>query len=277
MKENLFASVGMLGTVSEQLEKLYEGKDMLNAEDVEALCLYIQLYKTTVQAQLNEAEEMLASVKSLLEQQGKDAEKDEQYLALMAQRDALKKAVEAIDEFLNSGKAQLVFSIETILEQQAQLEASKLLLEDSKAQLAQQTQQAQKEFATAEDELSKAQSEYEAGVLALESTKASAVKELISAKEELDLKKEEAQAEFLKAEAELSKAQADLDALQEPQWMCNTRGNNPGYSTYEDNVERITAVGKVFPVFFLLVAVLVCVTTMSMANFSLISCKRTSS
>lgn len=263
MKENLFASVSMLGAVSEQLEQFYDGKDMLSAEDVEALCLYIQLYKTTVQSQLKEAEDALVSLKASLEQQGIDAEKDEQYIAVKAQRDTLQKAVEAIDNFLNTGKAELISAIETILEQQAQLEASKLLLEDSKAQLTQQTQQAQKEFDTAEDELSKAKSEYEAGVLALESTKASAVKELISAQEELDLKKAEAQAEFLKAEAELSKAQADFDALQEPQWMCNTRDNNPGYSTYVDNVERVTAVGKVFPVFFLLVAVLVCVTTMS--------------
>lgn len=41
------------------------------------------------------------------------------------------------------------------------------------------------------------------------------------------------------------------------------RSDNPGYSTFAQNVERLGAVASVFPMFFLLVAVLVCVTTMS--------------
>ena len=43
----------------------------------------------------------------------------------------------------------------------------------------------------------------------------------------------------------------------------NTREDNPGYSDYEENADRINAVASVFPVFFLLVAGMVCLTTMT--------------
>ena len=41
------------------------------------------------------------------------------------------------------------------------------------------------------------------------------------------------------------------------------RDDNPGYSTFSQNADRLDAVASVFPLFFLLVAVLVCVTTMT--------------
>lgn len=47
------------------------------------------------------------------------------------------------------------------------------------------------------------------------------------------------------------------------EWFVFTRDGNPGYSGYGDDAERIGAVAKVFPLFFFLVAALVCLTTMT--------------
>ncbi len=47
------------------------------------------------------------------------------------------------------------------------------------------------------------------------------------------------------------------------QWYVFTREDNPGYHTFAQNADRLDAVASVFPLFFLLVAVLVCVTTMT--------------
>jgi len=72
-----------------------------------------------------------------------------------------------------------------------------------------------------------------------------------------------ANAEFAKAEAELAKARRDLDDLSEPVWYVFDRDGFPNYTEYSNNADRIANIAKVFPVFFLLVAALVCSTTVS--------------
>ena len=51
--------------------------------------------------------------------------------------------------------------------------------------------------------------------------------------------------------------------LKKPTWYVFTRKDNPGFSTYESDAYRIESVCKIFPVFFFLVAILVCLTTMT--------------
>ncbi|OPZ92306.1 MAG: FtsX-like permease family protein [Firmicutes bacterium ADurb.Bin419] len=46
-------------------------------------------------------------------------------------------------------------------------------------------------------------------------------------------------------------------------WFVFDRDGNPGYAGYGDDARRIGAVAKVFPLFFFLVAALVCLTTMT--------------
>ncbi len=46
-------------------------------------------------------------------------------------------------------------------------------------------------------------------------------------------------------------------------WFVFERDGNPGYAGYGDDARRIGAVAKVFPLFFFLVAALVCLTTMT--------------
>ena len=61
----------------------------------------------------------------------------------------------------------------------------------------------------------------------------------------------------------IADAQEEIDAIARVRVYVFDRSDNPGYSTFAQNVERLGAVASVFPMFFLLVAVLVCVTTMS--------------
>lgn len=49
----------------------------------------------------------------------------------------------------------------------------------------------------------------------------------------------------------------------EATWYVQTRSTSPGYADYSANTDRISAVGTFFPLFFLLVAVLVALTTMT--------------
>ena len=62
---------------------------------------------------------------------------------------------------------------------------------------------------------------------------------------------------FKEAEQKIADAQEEIDAIADPEWYVFDRSDNPGYSTFAQNVERLGAVASVFPMFFLLVAVLV--------------------
>ncbi len=263
MKESLFASVEKFGIQRDQFDTLYGGKEMLSAEDVETVEVYVNTYKTITDAQLKEAEDYLTTLEAQLRSQGIDPDTNEEYISAKESRDTLSEKASALDEFLGSGKAQLLLAIETITAQEEALETAKAQLVQGRAALDAEIQQAEEKFALAESELESAWEEYTLGVQTLKDKQKSAEEEINKAQAELESKLAEAESELEKAESELANAQQELDSLPEPQWFCNTRDSSPGYSSYEDDVERVTAVGKVFPIFFLLVAVLVCVTTMT--------------
>ena len=67
---------------------------------------------------------------------------------------------------------------------------------------------------------------------------------------------------FLDAEKELRDAEGKLKDIK-GEWYVFTRDDNPGYTNFEDDSLRIGNVAKVFPLFFFLVASLVCLTTMT--------------
>lgn len=58
-------------------------------------------------------------------------------------------------------------------------------------------------------------------------------------------------------------ASRQIDELDEPEWYVLSRNTNPGYVGFGSDSERIDAVASVFPVFFFLVAALICLTTMT--------------
>ncbi len=80
---------------------------------------------------------------------------------------------------------------------------------------------------------------------------------------ELDDAKAEAEKEFADAEKEIADAEAEINELESPEWFLFTRDDNPGYTEYGQNSERIKNIALVFPLFFVMVAALVCLTTMT--------------
>ena len=85
---------------------------------------------------------------------------------------------------------------------------------------------------------------------------------------------EEAQVEFHKeitkaeatlkdAEKELQKARKKIDDMEEPDLIMLDRNSNVGYNNLDSSSSVVSGVSRVLPVFFLLVASLVCITTMT--------------
>lgn len=65
------------------------------------------------------------------------------------------------------------------------------------------------------------------------------------------------------AQEELDRARAEIDAMPRATVYTTDRTANVGYSSFESDTSIVSGVAKVFPLFFFLVAALVCITTMT--------------
>lgn len=73
----------------------------------------------------------------------------------------------------------------------------------------------------------------------------------------------DAEQELADAKIELADARQEIDDLKSPQSFVMDRNSNIGYSSLDSSSDIVAGVSRVFPVFFLLVASLVCITTMT--------------
>lgn len=89
--------------------------------------------------------------------------------------------------------------------------------------------------------------------------------ELADAREKLSSEKAEAEFEeqIAEAEQEILRAQADIAAIKKPETYVLGRDTNVGYTLFENDSRIVEGIANVFPVFFFLVAALVCMTTMN--------------
>ena len=87
--------------------------------------------------------------------------------------------------------------------------------------------------------------------------------ELADAKTEYGDAKAEFETEVADAQQKIDDARAELADLEEPDSYALTRNTNVGYVCYESDSNIVAAIANVFPVFFFLVAALVCMTTMN--------------
>ena len=108
-------------------------------------------------------------------------------------------------------------------------------------------------------ELQNSRAELQAGEAALQA----GWKEYNAGKEAADKELSEARRKLEDAEKALAEGEAELDAKLQPELFALDRTSNPGYVTFENDSAIVDGIAVVFPVFFVLVAALVCVTTMT--------------
>lgn len=139
---------------------------------------------------------------------------------------------------LEKAKAQLDSSRRTLDRSRKDLESAKIELADKKAE-------AEQELADALQELNDGEAEYEDGLA------------------EYDEERPDAERDIADAKEKIADAKEELADLKKPSWYLLDRESFPGVGTIADDAEKIDAIAAVFPVFFVLVAALVCLTTMT--------------
>ncbi|MDR1904519.1 MAG: FtsX-like permease family protein [Treponema sp.] len=136
-------------------------------------------------------------------------------------------------------------------------------LEQGRRELEQGRKDAEREFAGAEAELAAAEEEIAAGRKALE-----------EGRRELERGEAQWEAGRLEAERKLTEGKAEIEdgkrsigdfagRIETPRWYVLDRNSNVGTVNFKANAGKIADIAKVFPVFFLLVAALVALTTMT--------------
>lgn len=174
------------------------------------------------------------------------------YLDLGVERRLLHEKLEGIvDEY----EENYTKSIAELQHQRAELENSMGQVSEGYLQLEQarkQLESGQKQIENGQKKLAQGEKEYEEGLAEFEKRKAEGEQQLAEAKAEID----EGKQKILDARHELSE-------MGDPEWYIFDRSDNPGYSDFVDDAERVDRIAKVFPVFFIIVAALVCLTTMT--------------
>ncbi|MEE1295967.1 MAG: FtsX-like permease family protein [Bifidobacterium sp.] len=92
---------------------------------------------------------------------------------------------------------------------------------------------------------------------------ASAVTQIKEATAKLDQADKELAANRTKADEEFAKQQKTIDDLATPRWYVQTRSALGGFGSLKSDINSIENIGKAFPVLFLIVAIMMSLTTMS--------------
>ena len=121
-------------------------------------------------------------------------------------------------------------------------------------------------FEEAQERIEEGEAELEEALALLESGERELIRQeerLAQARLEIEEGMESLQEEIEEASAQLIEAQEMLEDLDDVQLFILNRHTNLGYAYFEGDIDMVESVARVFPIFFLLIAALVCSTTMS--------------
>ena len=273
-----------LRQVEDGLEQVEDGIAQVDSglsqiqQNLPLLELMLRLLETQVQAtqtaldaaKLTGDENLIQALETELEKQ--TAELSE-YQTQLEQAQKTQAELEQTRTELGAKREEL-FQARTVLqESQKTIDLGLVELETSRSV-------AESEFSAAEAQISAGYLELEAGqteldtkVRELEAGKAEladAQAQLDEGRAEYEKGKTEAEAELAEGEEQLAQAWADLEAgrkqideMTAPDVFALTRDSNAGYLALDSNSNIVSGIAKVLPVFFLLIAALVCITTMT--------------
>lgn len=158
--------------------------------------------------------------------------------ALEGQYNAGYAKIQSIKNQIKSGERKLART-------KSELDRNQRKIKTERSKLYTMEEKAQKEFKKAEEEIAKNE------------------KKLVDSEKELEKAKKEAKDEFKKAEKDLKEAEDEIKKIEKPEWYVLNRDKQYSAAEYGGCAYSIDALAGIFPVFFVLVAALVALTTMT--------------
>lgn len=243
-----------LKAYSDAYEEYIDGKK----EQVETACEEQSIFRydaivADARKELADANKELADKEAEAREELEQAEADIQD-AEEKIRDG-EEELEANEKKLKSSKAQIKNGLNQIAESKGQMQAMNLTAGPQWEALIAQEEQLNAQLAKVNsgfNEIEKAREEI-----------AQSRQDLEEGKKEYQESKAAFEKEIADAKAKLQDAEKEVNDLEEPDAFTLTRDENIGYACFENDVHIVDGVAVVFPVFFFLVAALVCITTMN--------------
>lgn len=194
----------------------------------------------------------------------------------LARLDTAEAELRVQEQELEAARAQIAESEQqldsgwvAIASARAQLEDGERALGEAKAEIKsgrQQLEDARQTVEEGEEALVSASGELEEGRKTLAEKEAEfeeAKQEYVDGEKEYQDAKHEFDEKIGDAETEIADGQTELDELEEPDTYVLGRDTNVGYVCFENDSSIVEGIANIFPVFFFLVAALVCITTMN--------------
>lgn len=225
-----------------QIDEMVSMLEEAGSEKIETIGDLIAAYEKIVSdlaAQKEELVTLRADIVSKLAEQGI---KEEEIDASIAEMQDL---IDQIESGIAEGEALIADAEKQLAYGYAQLNASQNLLdvmgEEGRRQLAE------------------AQAEINANTAKLNDAKA----QIARALKDLAEGKEEGQKQLADAKRQLDEAREQIDSLEKGSWTVLDRTSHYASATYHATIDQMKAIGDIFPLFFICVAALVCLTTMT--------------
>jgi putative ABC transport system permease protein len=194
-----------------------------------------------------------------LKAEGEDQLAEGRNKLLETEKEALQKLRQA-EEKLGRGREELAAGKKALDKQRQKFEKGIGTAEDELTGGYAALEQGQRTY---EQQLAAAKQQGAAQLAAAEKKLQVAQEGLQKGEQEYQTAKQGAEEQLDQGRRTLQDSEEELSKLEKPVWYVLGRKANPGYVDYGFSADRVAAIAQVFPVFFFLIAALVCLTTMT--------------
>lgn len=254
--------------LSAKASELQSGKDALSSKAAElesasqqisgqesALAAKKAEYEQGLNAYLAAKQQVTDQRNSLEAAKAQLMENTPGYEEMLAQIEAGLTEVAGAEAELNAKNAELEAAAGQLSSAESQLAAAKQQIEDGKNALA----AAEAELTDGENQLAAAKEQIEEKEDQLEAAETELADGLLQYQE----KQSEFDEQMQDADDQIADAQSKIDEIEKPETYVLDRNTNVGYVCLKNDSGVVKGIANVFPVFFFLVAALICMTTMN--------------
>ena len=254
--------------LSAKASELQSGKDTLSSKAAElesasqqisgqesALAAKKAEYEQGLNAYLAAKQQVTDQRNSLEAAKAQLTENTPGYEEMLAQIEAGLTEVAGAEAELNAKNAELEAAAGQLSSAESQLAAAKQQIEDGKNALA----AAEAELTDGENQLAAAKEQIEEKEDQLEAAETELADGLLQYQEN----QSEFDEQMQDADDQMADAQSKIDEIEKPETYVLDRNTNVGYVCLKNDSGVVKGIANVFPVFFFLVAALICMTTMN--------------
>ena len=254
--------------LSAKASELQSGKDALSSKAAElesasqqisgqesALAAKKAEYEQGLNAYLAAKQQVTDQRNSLEAAKAQLMENTPGYEEMLAQIEAGLTEVAGAEAELNAKNVELEAAAGQLSSAESQLAAAKQQIEDGKNALA----AAEAELTDGENQLAAAKEQIEEKEDQLEAAETELADGLLQYQE----KQSEFDEQMQDADDQIADAQSKIDEIEKPETYVLARNTNVGYVCLKNDSGVVKGIANVFPVFFFLVAALICMTTMN--------------